>query len=208
MCADAERRHDPEALPALLPAEGVVGVSRLSISLAFFGKIVCTLVYTADAVRIAVADASTVGPGPFLGTVTKPCLAMRPFGPLASWERLRAAAFAAPSCFTSTEDGVSYRHAALDWQGGIETCWSNPDWFAHRQQCELAEAYRSLIESSGLLLEQGSRVRIRTGLMAGLVGRVERLDRYKGRLRVVAELGGQGAALDLTVSDIEPEPPA
>jgi hypothetical protein len=129
---------------------------------------------------------------------------MRRFGPLASWERLREAAFSAPPCIdTLVRDGVGYRHAALDWQGGIEATWSNPSWSFHRQQCELAEAYRYLIESSGILLEQGTRIRIRIGVMAGFVGRVERLERDEGRLRVVTELGGKGVSLDLAVNDIE-----
>jgi hypothetical protein len=51
---------------------------------------------------------------------------LRRFGPLTSWERLRDATFAAPSCFTLTCDGVSYRHTVLDWQGGVEVSWEEP----------------------------------------------------------------------------------
>jgi hypothetical protein len=135
--------------------------------------------------------------------ITRPVGELRRFGPLSSWERLRAAAFAAPSCDTLALDGVTFRHAVLDWQGGADARWSNPSMIAHRRQCELAAAYEALIDSSGILLEQGHHVRIRTGLLAGFIARVERLDRHEGRLRVVAELGGKGVSLDLAVSEVE-----
>jgi hypothetical protein len=208
MCEGGNQEHERESLPAYLQGEGIVGVSRLRIAPAFIGPTICTLVYSAEMVRIDVVDARGFGSATFRGSITRPLRALRRFGPLASWERLRVAAFAAPSCCTPTFDGVGYRHTVLDWQGGIEVSWSNPSWSAHRQQCELAQAYQSLIKSSGILLEQGSRIRIRTGLMAGFIGRVERLERYEGRLRVVAELGGKGVSLDLAVSDIEFAPVA
>ena len=204
----AMQEHDCESLPALLQGDGVVGVSRLRIAPAFIGPTICTLVYLADAVRIAVVDARGFVPSAFRGTITRPLQAMRCFGPLASWGQLRAAAVAATSCDSLCLDGVGYRHALLDWQGGTESSWSNPNWFAHRRQCELAKAYEALIESSGILLEQGSRVRIRTGLLAGFVGRVERLERGVDQLRIVAELGGKAVSLSLLVNDVEFSPEA
>jgi hypothetical protein len=214
MCVDSEGKNAGESIFALLQGEGVVGVSRLHTSLAFIGRTICTLVYTGDEVRVEVIDARSSAPVPFRGRITRPLRALRHFGPLASWERLRAAAFAAPSCRTNTCDGVTYCHVALDWQGGIEAGWGNPNWSYHRQQCKLAQAYRSLVEWSGIPLEQGTRVRVRTGLMAGLIGRVERLERYEGRLTVIAELGRGNVTLALAVSDVEfapeenPEPNA
>src|ERR1043166_5907126 len=145
--------HDLESLPALVQGMGVVGVSRLRIFPAFRGPTTCTLVYHAEMVRIDVVDARRFGLAPFRGTIARPLRWLRRFGPLASWEMLRVAAFAAPSCATLTCDGVGYRHAALDWHAGTEATWSNPSWSAHRKQCELTEAYQGLVESSGLLLE-------------------------------------------------------
>lgn len=195
--------HYGDPLPALLQGEGVIGVSRLHSDSAFSGPTMCTLVYSADAVRIEVMDARRFSGSPFRGTITQPLRALRHFGPLESWERLRAAAFAAPSCSTVTRDGGGYRHALLDWQGGIEARWRNPSWQFHRQQWELAHAYWELVESSGLLLERGRRVRIRVGVLSGFTGTVEYLDPDKGRLRVVADLGGQRVSVDLGLSDIE-----
>jgi hypothetical protein len=202
MSEKLSQEHECESLPAHLQGDGVVGVSQLRIIPAFEGPTICTLVYLADAVRIDVVDCN-FSPGRFRGAITRALRAMRNFGPLESWDRLRAASFAAPSCSTLTCDGVSYRHAVLDWQGGTEASWSNPSFYLHLQQYELAHAYHALIASSGILLEHGSHVRIRTGLMAGFIARVEWLDRYKGRLRVVAELGGKPVSVDLAVSDIE-----
>jgi hypothetical protein len=201
MCNGLGREHDRESLPALLQGEGVVGVSRLYIAPAFGGQTVCTLVYYGDSVRVDVVDGRVFGR--FRGATTWHLRLLRRYGPLMSWERLRAAALAAPSCTTPTCDGVGYHHAILDLQGATEAKWSNPSRPAHCQQCELTDAYASLIESSGLLLEEGRRVRIRTGLMAGFLGTVERLERYEGRVRVVAELGGKGVSLNLALSDIE-----
>lgn len=200
---DAEKNRGREPLLDLLRPDGVMGVSRLGTHPAFAGPVTCTLAYTADAVRVAVVDARARGRPAFHGAVTKPLRFMRHFGPLASWERLRAAAFAAPSCHTLTCDGVSYHHALLDGAGGVEARWSNPSGTEHRQQWELASAYRCLVDSVGVLLEAGSRVRIRAGLLAGNVGTVEHLDRYEDRVRVVAELGGKGVSVDLSVSEIE-----
>jgi hypothetical protein len=197
MCEKGSPELPRESLAGLLQGEGVVGVSQLRIFPSFADETICTLAYTAKEARIGVID------GTFRGSIVRHLPALKSFGPLASWNRLRAAAFAAPSCSTLTCDGVAYRHAILDWQGGTEASWSNPTFPAHPQQCQLASAYRSLIDASGLLLNPGCRVRIRTGLMAGFVGRVEFLDRHEGRLRVVAQLAGKPVSLDLGVSDIE-----
>jgi hypothetical protein len=200
---DAEKNPGREPLPALLQADGVVGVSRLGTYPAFTGPVICTLAYFADAVRVEVVDARARGRPAYHGALTKPLRFMRHFGPLASWDRLRAAAFAAPSCHTLTEDGVSHHHALLDAAAGVEARWRNPSGVEHRQQWELASAYRCLVDSVSVLLEQGSRVRIRAGLLAGFVGTVERLDRYEDRVRVVAELGGKDVSVDLSVGEIE-----
>ena len=198
MCKSDSQVDGRESLSALLQGDGVVGVSRLRICPAFIGPTICTLVYNTDAVRIEVANRRGIGAAPFRGTITRHLPTLRRFGPLASWERLRAAAFAAPSCSTLTGDGVGYHHALLDWQGGTEATWSNPDRSTHRQQCELVEAYQALIESSGILLEQGSHVRIRTGLLTGFVGRVER---HEGRLR-----GSRGIAWQDCIGRLGGEP--
>jgi hypothetical protein len=99
-------------------------------------------------------------------------------------------------------DGVGYRHAALDWQGGIEATWSNPG-SRHLQQYALVCAYLSLIESSGILLEPGTRVRVRSGVLAGFIGRVEEIEEHLGRVRIAAKLGGQSVLLDVTGDAIE-----
>jgi hypothetical protein len=203
MRADGRQGWDEEPLPALLHGAGVLGVSRLRVYPAFEGPILCTLVYAADTVQVRVVDARGRGAGTFRGAVTKPRAELRGFGPLASWQRLREAAFAAPPCCTATRDGLTYRHALLDTAGGIEATWGNPSCFANRAQYDLAEAYWSLVESSGLLLEPGRLIRIRSGVLTGFQGRVEWLDREAGRVRVVAELGGQGVSLELPVAEVE-----
>lgn len=195
-----------ETLPALLGQAGVVGVSRFhSYPALAIGPTVCTLVYSSDTVRIDVIDARELGHPPFRSAASRSLDSLGQFGALASWSRLRAAAFAAPSCTTPrVRDGIAYHHAALDWQGGIEATWDNPGLCpAHRHQCELVDAYDSLIESSALLLAPGAHVRVRTGPLAGLVGKVDWLENFKGRVRVVARLGGTSVTVNLPLCDIE-----
>jgi hypothetical protein len=206
MCTDGECDNQLAALAPLLEAEGVGGAARLGIAPAFSGPVVCTLVYAAEAVTITVEDARGLGGGTFRGQQTKPLRKLRRFRPLSAWGRLRMAAEAAPSCATLTCDGASYRHLLLDRRGGLDARWSNPDPGEHPRQCELVRAYRALAEASALLLEEGRRVVVRTGLLAGFTGVVERLDRYAGRVRVVAGLGGAGVAVELSVADIQCAP--
>ncbi|SRR5579871_2997668 len=202
--SNANQLGDNEPVPALLQQGDVVGVSRLSIHPAFIGRTICTLVYLPAAVRISIVDAREIGQIPFRGTVTRPLESLRRFGPLASWRLLRAAAFAAPSCSSpNVLDGISYRHVALDWDGGIEATWSNPGlWPDHRTQCELVDAYQSLLES-GLLLQPGTAVRIRAGVLFGCVGRVDQLERHKNRVRVMVEMAGSRVAVELAASELE-----
>src|SRR5262245_49553390 len=206
MMAEVSLQNDREPLPALLQQESVRGVSRLCIAPAFTGRTTCTLLYQPATVRISVIDAREFGQVPFRGTVTRPLDWFQQFGPLASWEQLRAAAFASHSCSSLVCDGVSYHHAALDWDGGVEVTWSNPGLLPdHRKQCELVEAYQSLLES-GLLLEPGTAVRIRAGALSGCLGHVDRLERHKNRVSVVAELVGSRVTVELAASELELAP--
>jgi hypothetical protein len=61
---DAAKDPGREPLPVLLQTAGVVGVSRLGTYPAFTGPVVCTLAYTADAVRVEVVDAARPGRHP------------------------------------------------------------------------------------------------------------------------------------------------
>jgi hypothetical protein len=207
MMAEANLKNDHDSLPSLLEQEGTRGVSRLCISPAFTGRTICTLLYQPATVRIFVVDARELGQVPFRGTVTRPLETFRRFGPFASWELLRAAAFASPSCSSpNVLDGVSYHHAALDWDGGIEATWSNPGlWPDHRKQCELVDSYQSLLES-GLLLEPGTAVKIRAGALSGCLGRVDRLERHKNRVCVIAEMVGSRVTVELAASELELAP--
>src|SRR5262245_27844755 len=98
MMADVSRQRDRDTLPSLLQQEGVRGVSRFCISPAFIGRTSCTLLYLPATVRISIVDAREVGQAPFRGAVTRPIEDFRRLGPLATWDSLRAAAFASPSC--------------------------------------------------------------------------------------------------------------
>ena len=207
MMAEVSLQGDRDNLPSLLQQESARGVSRFCISPAFTGRTICTLLYLPATVRIFIVDAREFGQVPFRGTVTRPIEGFRRFGPLATWESLRAAAFASPSCCSpNVLDGVCYHHAALDWDGGIEASWSNPGlWPDHRTQCELVDAYQSLLES-GLLLEPGTAVRICAGALSGCLGRVERLERHKNRVCVIAEMVGSRVTLELAASELELAP--
>lgn len=197
-----------EPIASLLLGEGVVGVSRIEIFPSFQGPMMCTLIYRADSVAIDVFDGRAEAmKNAFRAKSTKRLDDMHDFGPLATWAKLRECADLAPTCSTDFVcDGTSYHHAALDWNGGVESRWSNPNWSNHQEACELKDGYEWLMESSGFLLDIGTCVRIRTGIMAGLIGRVATLDPFDGKLELVVDLCGAEAHVELTVNDVEFEP--
>ena len=203
MVANETRQPDP--LVALLGPESVVGVARLEVLPAFDEPIACTLAYRADSVRVEVVDGQAAGRGPVRGGGTYPISSLRGFGPLQDWDKLRAVASVAPACSTLTEDGVSYRHAALHRTWGAEAVWSNPG--GDHVQWQLIDAYRALMDWAGLVLRAGSEVRAVTrGPLTGVQARVEAVDRARGLVRASIDVGGRSVALDLPGADFELSP--
>src|SRR5437764_683299 len=105
--ADINLEYEGDSLPSLLQQESARGVSRLCISPAFSGPTICTLVYLQETVRVSIVDAREIGQVPFRGAVARQFEDFRCFGPLATWESLRAAAFVLPTCSSpNVLDGV------------------------------------------------------------------------------------------------------
>jgi transcription antitermination factor NusG len=183
-------------LMELLSGEGVMGVARLAIVPSFDPAEVYTLVYTETAVTVSAEQSA------FVGSATRELRELRRMRLLANWQTIRSAALGAPSCSSMSVDGTTYRHSICDHSTVLDVEWSNPDPKTHRAQCALIAAYRKLIDLAGVRLEVGRGVIVRTGMFAGLEGKITWINERCDRVRVKVTMLGKGAEVELPCNDV------
>jgi hypothetical protein len=180
-----------------LSGEGVVGVGSLATAPSFLPSESYTLVYTEAVVTVSAQQ------GSFVGSAVRELTELRRVRLLATWQTLRAAAVAAPSCSTKRLDGTTYRHSIRDRSTALDAEWNNPDPHEHRAQCALIAAYRKVIDLAGVRLQKGRRVIVRTGMFAGLEGTVTAVNECPDQVRVKVAILGRAAEVELTCNDVQ-----
>lgn len=174
-----ERQYQVPSLEDLLAIEGVVGVARLIECRSFSTERLHTFVFSADKVCVTTVrgatslwysipqygyvngspDLSKLESEPFIPgdaerrSTTLPLSLPGMPSELATWEALVAKARAAPSCETSTLDGISYRHRVRAQRVAINVAWRNPG-REHPVQAQLLNAYGKLLDVADLFPEE------------------------------------------------------
>lgn len=126
----------------------LAGAARLFILPTFFSRRVVTLLFHPDRLEL---HASRGGDGEdALVRATRAVPYASAGGLFGSWEALRSAAEAAPSCSTQARDGTVFLQKLAWADQQRQAAWWNPDETLHRPQVALLGRWLALLNSNGL----------------------------------------------------------